>query len=433
MNLTSLSALADFYQKRFGYEKPRLNTKLHPETKLIIVIPCYNEPDLLGTLSSLKDCDPPKFPVSVIVVINAGSNADQEVITQNERSEKEADQWIAENRTDKLSFHILHEKDLPSKHAGVGLARKIGMDEALYQFASIDYGGLIVCLDADCTVDKNYLQILEKEFLEKNPSSCSLYFEHELDKTEDIQLREGIIRYELILRYYVNALRYSGFPFAFHTIGSSMAVRADIYAKSGGMNRRKAGEDFYFLHKVAPYGDLLEINETIVYPSSRISDRVPFGTGKAQMNWINKATKEVLTYNALIFKDLKLFVSSINVITKIADLQDYLAWLETQPETIKAFLIQENFEEKLIEMQKNTSHPSAFQKRFYAWLDGFKVLKFVHFARDNFYSNQPIEEACRQLLQWQLNEDAPLNTEELLMRFRKMDKGQNTKIIKSEC
>lgn len=419
----SITALAEFYQKRFSFGKPRLLTELHPETKLIIVIPACNEPDLLSTLHSLSNCDPSFFPVEVIVVINEGSNAENKVMAQNEHSERETLQWVASHSTEKLRFHILYEKKLPPKHAGVGLARKIGMDEALYRFASINFSGLIVCLDADCTVEKNYLQVLEKNFLEQHPKSCTLYFEHDIDQVEDRKMKEGIIRYELFLRYYVNALRYSGFPFSFHTIGSSMGVRADIYAKSGGMNRRKAGEDFYFLHKVAPLGNLMEIKETTVYPSARISDRVPFGTGKAQSEWKKKRTSEYLVYNTLIFKDLKSFVSSINVITTIENQLSYLQWLSTHPETVKAFLLQENFEEKLVEIQQNTSSLPAFQKRFYAWLDGFKVLKFVHFARDHFYPQVPIEEASCQLLQRLLNEDASTNAEELLLRYRKLDKA----------
>ena len=40
-----------------------------------------------------------------------------------------------------------------------------------------------------------------------------------------------------------------------------MAVRADAYLRQGGMNRRKAGEDFYFLNKfmvLGGYGEMLQ-------------------------------------------------------------------------------------------------------------------------------------------------------------------------------
>lgn len=46
------------------------------------------------------------------------------------------------------------------------------------------------------------------------------------------------------------------------------------------MNQRKAGEDFYFLHKFSILDQLGEINVEIVLPLARSSDRVPFGTGK---------------------------------------------------------------------------------------------------------------------------------------------------------
>ena len=41
-----------------------------------------------------------------------------------------------------------------------------------------------------------------------------------------------------------------GYPDSIYTIGSAFAVRAEAYMKQGGMNRRQAGEDFYFLYKL---------------------------------------------------------------------------------------------------------------------------------------------------------------------------------------
>ncbi len=48
-----------------------------------------------------------------------------------------------------------------------------------------------------------------------------------------------------------------GVSHAYHTIGSSMAVRCSAYAKIGGMNRRKAGEDFIFYTNLYPRVDFL--------------------------------------------------------------------------------------------------------------------------------------------------------------------------------
>ena len=63
------------------------------------------------------------------------------------------------------------------------------------------------------------------------------------------------------------------------TIGSAFAVTANAYIKRGGMTRSQAGEDFYFLQTLAQIGTVGEITTTKVYPSARLSDRIPFGTG----------------------------------------------------------------------------------------------------------------------------------------------------------
>src|SRR5690606_5551781 len=132
----------------------------------------------------------------------------------------------------------------------VGLARKIGMDEALRRLDRAGrLDGVIACFDADCTCDPNYLVEVER-FFRENPKApgCSIYFEHPLSGPAEPGIYQAVARYELHLRYYIEALRHAGFPHAFHTIGSSMAARASAYLQQGGMNKRQAGEDFYFLH-----------------------------------------------------------------------------------------------------------------------------------------------------------------------------------------
>ena len=113
-----------------------------------------------------------------------------------------------------------------------------------------------------------------------NTRGINIYFEHPVSGTEYPEtVYRGIILYEMHLRYVNLMTRFTGFPHAYHTVGSCFGVRAESYAREGGMNRKKAGEDFYFLHKIIPLGEFREINSTCVIPSPRESDRVPFGTG----------------------------------------------------------------------------------------------------------------------------------------------------------
>ena len=78
-----------------------------------------------------------------------------------------------------------------------------------------------------------------------------------------------IAAYELHLRYYTHGLRFSNLPYSFQTVGSAMAVRCSAYQKQGGMNKRKAGEDFYFIQKIIALGGYSELNSTTVFPVSK--------------------------------------------------------------------------------------------------------------------------------------------------------------------
>jgi glycosyltransferase involved in cell wall biosynthesis len=269
-----------YYFERFGFYPPLIEEQPHPRLGLIIVIPCYNEPDLLGSLDSLWRCERPGCAVEVIVVVNSSEISPIEILLENQRTLDEAKLWASDDCDRAFRIHFLDAPQLPRKRAGVGLARKIGMDEALFRAGSLNRLELpIVCFDADSTCDENYLTEIETYFAThpKSPG-CSIYFEHPIDPNQEpsepnpIQnskfkihnsipsLTTAITLYELHLRYYVEGLRCAGFPHAFHTIGSSMAVRASAYMKQGGMNKRQAGEDFYFLHKIIPLGHFGEIN-----------------------------------------------------------------------------------------------------------------------------------------------------------------------------
>lgn len=388
----------NFYLNKYRFCERQISAPVKNDTSLILVIPCYNEPDVLKTLQSLSECDEPKCYAEVIVVINSGEQDDENVLAQNEKTVREAEAWIKNQRKGKLSFHFTDVKNLPKKHAGVGLARKIGMDEAVWRFDEIkNENGIIVCLDADCTVSKNYLSEIENHFA-KHPKAtgCSIYFEHPLQGTEFApEIYEGIINYELFLRYYKLSLAFCGFPFPFHTIGSCMAVGNSIYQKQGGMNRRKAGEDFYFLHKVFPLRGFTELNSATVFPSPRQSSRVPFGTGSAITKFIASGNKEYLTYSFKTFEDLKFFFEKIPALFSASS----HSLLSSLPTTIGEFLNQNYFEEKLQEIKENSSSQKQFVNRFYRWFDGFMVLKFVHFARDNFYAPVPVADTARKLFE----------------------------------
>ena len=74
----------------------------------------------------------------------------------------------------------------------------------------------------------------------------------------------------LSLRYYVAGMKYARSHLThFHTIGSTMAVRASYYAKVRGFPKREAGEDFYLLNKLAKVGTVLELEASPELPANR--------------------------------------------------------------------------------------------------------------------------------------------------------------------
>jgi hypothetical protein len=175
--------------------------------------------------------------------------------------------------------------EFPTKD-GVGLARKIGFDLALSRLAW-EKSPLLISLDADTLVDNNYLPAIFAHFKQTARGGATLPFRHQ--PAANPHQEQAIRRYELYLRSYLFGLQQAGSPYAFHTIGSAFACRADAYLKAGGMNRRQAAEDFYFLQQQAKTSGIEMLSGTLVAPSARFSGRVPFGTGRVVQGQVEQA------------------------------------------------------------------------------------------------------------------------------------------------
>ena len=48
------------------------------QASIFVVIPCYNEPDVLATINSLANCFPPNEIVSLLIVVNDAADAPAE-------------------------------------------------------------------------------------------------------------------------------------------------------------------------------------------------------------------------------------------------------------------------------------------------------------------------------------------------------------------
>ena len=392
---------------------------------LMVVIPCFNEPDILPTLNSLADCYPPKASVSVLVVVNDSEDASAEVVARNNSTLDSISQWQQEQRQLFFEVQRISARALPRKWAGVGWARKTGMDESVRQFVQSNFSdGIIVSLDADSIVMANYLQCIEMAFTEHPEFNFfTIHFEHPFDKdAPNSSIREAIIRYELHMRYYKNAMQWCGYPHAIHTVGSSFAVRASAYAKQGGMNRRKAGEDFYFLHKLVLLGPYGNISSTTVFPASRQSDRVPFGTGAAIKKWSEGSSELNYTYSLEPFQILKPFFASPKILWRLEppEIEDLISTLHP---VLRSYLEDSGTVQKILELRKNCSTPITFEKRFFDLNNAFWILKYLNFAHENGFSRANLQTEPAKLLQCLgIQTEIDISLENLLEIFRKIDK-----------
>jgi glycosyltransferase involved in cell wall biosynthesis len=378
---------------------PLIQTEPNLLCNIRIVIPCYNEPELLQSLESLKECSLPNTVVEVIILINHAEDAPLEIKNFNMATKAEADCWIQENNSNKLIFFAIGPVELRKKWAGVGLARKTGLDEAVLRFNHFNNtSGIVVSLDSDSLVEPNYLIEIEKHF-KQNPKhvGATINVEHQKAGLSERQ-KLGIDLYEKYLHYYKDALHFTGYPQAMITIGSAFAVTAEAYVKRGGMNRRQAGEDFYFLQNLAQLGTVGEINTTRVYPSARLSNRVPFGTGAAIQKWMAGTEDLTKTYNFKAFADLKTLFDTKERLFQSGE-TGFTAVITDLPESVRQFVLLDNFKIEIEDLNKNCSTLKSFQSRFFHKFNAFKVLKFMNFAHEKYYGKADLEMQCLLLKQ----------------------------------
>ncbi len=267
-------------------------------------------------------------------------------------------------------------KEIPDRDGGVGSARKIGMDAALGLIdTGATGGGVVCCLDADTLVEKNYLSAVRTHFeVTKNPAAVVAYAHQ---RPVDPGLQAAICCYEIFLRSYVIGLSYAGSPYAFHAIGSTIACTGEGYVGVRGMNRRIAAEDFYFLNKLAKIGNIGTITNTTVFPSARISERVPFGTGRRMLRFTIGGTDEYRLYDPRIFAILRDWFTTIEA-NPDRDCETILAEAGNIHARLEEYLRMSHFAADWPSIRKNCNDPQHLRRQFHVWFDGLKALRLAH-------------------------------------------------------
>ena len=387
------------YTEKHSLKTWELQNKTNKKFELAVVIPAINEFKNVKILLDFLGKNNNKEKVIIIFVVNNLKSSSKEVKTDNlnllnylKKLEKNNKYGLNISFIDASSSG----NELPEKDGGVGLARKIGMDAAL---EVLNYNTpkkkIIAALDADCQVQNNYFSEIISQINTKNFSAAYINFSHILP--ENWENKSAILNYEIFLRYYVLGLKFANSPYAIHTIGSTMVVDFKSYIKVGGMNKRKAGEDFYFMEKLAKVININKIDSTTVYPSARSSWRVPFGTGQRVGRFLLRKQNEYLLYSPESFKILKEWLdifNSDNILTS----EEYLDNAKGINESLYNFLQLNKFYENWNKILKNSKSDMQIKLQKKLWFDGFKTLKLIHYLRDNAYPEINMFDAVDELL-----------------------------------
>jgi hypothetical protein len=192
--------------------------------------------------------------------------------------------------------------------------------------------------------------------------------------------------YEMGLRWYVLGLRWAGSPYAYHSIGSTIAVRSDAYAVVRGFPKRLAGEDFYLLNKLGKVGSVVRPDGDRVAIRARASDRTPFGTGRALARIREASSRGVATriYHPACFEILRCWLGALDRSVREGTREAVLACAPVEALARSAFFETiESLGATAALDSLSARHPESSRSRaFHTWFDGFRTLKFVHSVRD---------------------------------------------------
>ncbi|MAZ88538.1 MAG: hypothetical protein CL693_12925 [Cellvibrionaceae bacterium] len=336
------------------------HSKLGQQTLLIAVV---NRPD------NISDC-----PANDVFLLKLSSTFEQ-------RWQHHQLQLLSHPSLDILLVDR-HQHPIPHKQ-GVGLARKLGCDLA----ASLIHQGIIESSwihssDADAELPEDYFQT---DALDHNYAAATYSFDH---KRGGDPVAIATQLYQQTLWDYVNGLESAGSPYAFHTIGSIIAVNYAHYCQARGFPKRAGGEDFYLLNKLRKLGRVAQLPALITL-TPRLSHRVPFGTGPATAKILESLenNQPITTYDPILFERLG---QCLNIIELAIRQQQPPADACLQlPSETRAALEQLGVNKCFSHLEQSRDAKMKLQ-HFHDWMDAFRTLKFVRLLQANHYPNIPL-------------------------------------------
>jgi hypothetical protein len=408
------------YLERQGEPEAGLADELGGPFGDVLALPVYGEGDeLRALLTSLPGS--PAGELLIVVVVNAREDSPEWVHAANAStlrwlgsqfggSELEAGarnpqgaQLFAHPRGKLLLLDRAGPGRFLPARQGVGLARKIASDLALRLALR---GALrtrwLHWTDADAALPDDYF---ERSHARPFSGVAALLYPFLHLGNSSQPAGRAVYEYEASLRYHVLGLRYAGSRYAFHTIGSTLAVDLGAYARVRGVPRRSAAEDFYLLNKLAKVGGVRTLAGEPIALSGRVSERVPFGTGRAiglGVEMIEQGGGRSL-YHPVLFAYLRAWLRALDAVAdrqadedlRAAVLEHARGPAELDPELLVKILDESGAFAAVHHAVERRSSSQTLRKHLDDHFDAFFSLKLLHALREH-HPSLPLVEALER-------------------------------------
>ena len=349
------------------------NAPLKNKYDTLITIPCYNEYDyIFKTLDSVNKQNHHGLKKTLVSIVINNSTDDDILIIENNRSTYEK----LLNAQYDFDFVIIDAfsggKAIETKFSGAGMARKISVDAML---SYLNEDSLVCFIDADTILSDKYLTSIKSYYSKNKCQAFTVNFAHQHDEPKTKVL---ITEYENYLKDTAANIRSCGSPYGYVSLGSTMVCTYLAYISVGGMNRKIASEDFYFLQELEKYCGVKQINDILVHPSSRYASRLYLGTSMR----LQKSLRGELDLSSLYFSEHAYALLEKWIKLALSSRQMTYDSLEE-----KILLIDDHLLEFLrsINLQgawgSIVSAPSEnhFEKQFHRWFDALSIFKLLKF------------------------------------------------------
>ena len=218
------------YLQHYAEEETSIADAISCHWQKVLCIPAFDEADtlpvLLKRLSTEQD-------LLIILLLNSPQSADVSALSRTRQSGEQIKQKYSLQQSlssdcqllqlNQNNSHILllERYTVPDKQ-GVGLARKIACDIAckLIQDSKI-LSPWIHNTDADVTLPDDYFSVSAK-LTDENIAAALFAYKHK--NNDQPELQRALELYEYSLYYYVEALKWAGSNYAFHTVGSTLLL-----------------------------------------------------------------------------------------------------------------------------------------------------------------------------------------------------------------